>query len=273
MKTLLVLGALLLGAYGALALLVYVQQARFVYFPQFGRDAAATPRSVGLDYEEVWLESAPGARLHGWYVPHGAARGTVIFFHGNAGSIASRIGWLRMFHDLGYAALIVDYRGYGRSSGEPSEHGTYEDATAAWHHVTQVRGVAARDVVIAGESLGAAVATELAARTTPRALVIQSTFTSIPDLAAELYPILPVRWISRIDYDTKTRIARVAAPILIAHSPADELIAYRHGQALYASAREPKAFLALAGGHNEGYLHVRPDWVAALASFLRRWER
>lgn len=273
MKTLASLVAVIACAGAALLVIVYFAQAHLVYFPQVGRDVRTTPAVVGLTYEDIWLESAPGVTIHGWFVAHPAARGAVLFFHGNAGSVALRLDWLRMFHDLGYATLVIDYRGYGRSAGRPSERGTYEDATAAWRYLTQDRAVAAHDIVIAGESLGAAVATELASRTEPRALVIQSTFTSIPELGAELYPFLPVRWLSRIDYDTRLRIGRVAAPVLVAHSPADEIIPYRHGKAIYEAAREPKVFVELAGGHNEGILFVRPEWVAALDAFLRRSQR
>jgi len=273
MKTVGVLVGVALLAYAALALVIFFAQARLVYYPQIGRDITTTPSAVGLAYEDVWLESSPGVRVHGWFVPHRAAKGAVLFFHGNAGSIALRLDWLRMFHDLGYAVLIVDYRGYGRSAGEPSEQGTYADASAAWDYLARVRGVPAKDVVIAGESLGAAIATELAARTAPRALVIQSTFTSVPDLAAELYRFLPVRWLSRFDYDTRSRIVRVSAPVLIAHSPADEIIPFHHGKVLYESAHDPKVFVELAGGHNEGYLYMRRAWIEALADFLRRSER
>jgi len=259
--------------YVGLTLLLFFTQARYIYQPDVGRDITSTPRDASLAYEDVWLDVAPGVRLHGWFLPHPAARGAVLFFHGNAGSIAGRLGWLRLFHDLGYATFIIDYRGFGRSSGKPDEQGTYADASAAWRYLTATRGIAAQDVVIVGESLGGAVAAELAARVSPRALVLQSTFTSIPDLAADIYPWLPVRWLSRFDYDTASRLAQVAAPVLVAHSPDDDLIPFRHGQTLYARANEPKRFIELAGGHNEGFLFARPEWTLALDEFLRGAER
>lgn len=273
MKTLATLLIVLALAYGAIVLFVYVFQSRLLYFPQVAREVNLTPERIGLAYEDVWLKSAPDVDIHGWYVPHPQARGTVLFFHGNAGSIALRLDWLRMFHDLGYAVLIVDYRGYGRSRGEPTEQGTYADASAAWTHLTDVRRTAAADIVIVGESLGGAVAAELAARTTPRAVILQSTFTSIPLLAGEIYRFLPVRWISRHDYDTRSRMARIAAPVLIAHSPQDELIPYRHGRELFERAREPKHFVELQGGHNEGFLFARPGWIAEVGAFLQLFER
>lgn len=273
MKTLAHLAVVLALAYAALVLFVYLFQARLLYFPQVARAVHVTPERIGLAFDDVWLKSAPDVDIHGWYVPHARARGTVLFFHGNAGSIALRLDWLRMFHDLGYAVFIIDYRGYGRSRGEPDEQGTYADATAAWTHLTAVRRIAPGDIVIVGESLGGAVAAELASRTRPRAVILQSTFTSIPALAGEIYPFLPVRWISRHDYATHARMERIHAPVLIAHSPQDEIIPYRHGRELYARAREPRHFIELRGGHNEGFLFARPEWVAAVGAFLQRFER
>lgn len=264
--------ALALG-YAALVLLVFVFQARLIYFPEMGRNVPATPLAIGLPFEEVWLEAAPDVRLHGWFVPRSDAKGVALIFPGNAGSIGLRLDWLRMFHDLGYASLIVDYRGYGRSTGAPSEQGTYDDASAAWDHLTRTRGWQPGDVVIVGESLGGAIAAELAARTAPRALVIQSAFTSVPDLAGQIYWFLPVRLISRFSYDTRSYVRSVTAPILIAHSPEDEIIPFTHGRALFEQASEPKAFVELRGGHNEGFLFVRREWVEALGAFLRRLER
>lgn len=259
-------------AYIGLTLLLFFTQARYIYQTDVGRDITTTPRDANLAYEEVWLDATPGVKLHGWFLPHPTARGTVLFFHGNAGSIA-RLDWLRLFHDLGYATFIIDYRGFGRSTGKPDEQGTYTDASTAWRYLTTTRGIAAHDVVIVGESLGGAVATELATRVSPRALVLQSTFTSIPDLAAGIYPWLPVRWISRFDYDTGSRITQVAAPVLVAHSPDDDLIPFRHGKTLYARANQPKRFIELAGGHDEGFLFARPEWTLALDEFLRDAER
>ena len=254
--------------YAVLLLLLFAMQSRLIYYPEIGRDVTTTPRAVGLSYEDVWLEPDEGVRLHAWFVGHPAPRGVVLILHGNAGSIALRLDWLRMFHDLGYASFIVDYRGYGRSSGTPSEEGTYADARAAWEHLVGTRGFAPRDIVLLGESLGGPIAAYLAAREQPRALVLHSTFTSIPDLAADIYRFFPVRWLTRFRYDTAGFLARVDAPVLVAHSPDDELVPFRHAQALYAQAREPKALLELAGGHNDAFLFRRKAWVDALARFL-----
>jgi fermentation-respiration switch protein FrsA (DUF1100 family) len=255
-------------AYAVILLLVFLLQPRLVYFPQVERELTVTPRGAGLDYEEVWLHTSDGEKLHAWWTPVRAARGAVLILHGNAGNISHRREYLTMFNHLGYATLLVDYRGYGKSSGTPSEAGTYRDADAAWQYLLETRKLKAQDVVIFGESLGGGVATWLAAQYPPRALILASTFTSVPDLGAQVYPWLPVRLLARIDYNNLARIGKIAAPVLIAHSRNDDIIPFAHGEALFAAAHEPKQFLVLSGGHNEGFLFTRNEWVSAVGSFL-----
>jgi len=257
-------------AYALMILFVFLYQPRLVYFPQVERELTATPRAAGLDYEDVTLTTADNVKLHGWWVPSRNARGTILLMHGNAGNISHRLGYLTMFNRLGYSVLLFDYRGYGKSGGHPDEEGTYRDAEAAWLHLTATRNVAPRDIVMVAESLGGGVATWLALKYPPRALVLASTFRSVPDLGAQIYPWLPVRLLARITYDNLARIARVDAPVLIAHSRDDEVIPFAHGEALFAAAREPKQMLVLAGGHNDGFLFTRDAWIAAVGAFLDR---
>ena len=257
-------------AYAVVMLLVFLFQSRLIYFPETGRELTATPRAAGLDYEDVALHTADGVALHGWWVTARGARGTVLMFHGNAGNISNRIDYLTMFNRLGYAVLIIDYRGYGRSSGTPSEEGTYRDAEAAWQHLMNERKVKPQDVVILGESLGGGVATWLAVKHPPRALVLASTFTSVPDFGARVYWWLPVRLLARIDYNSLARIKQITAPVLVAHSRDDDIIPFAHGEALFAAAREPKQFLVMSGGHNDGFLFMRDEWVAEVGAFLER---
>ncbi len=257
-------------AYALIMLFVFLYQPRLVYFPQVERELTATPRAAGLDYEDVTLTTADNVKLHGWWVPSRNARGTILLMHGNAGNISHRLGYLTMFNRLGYSVLLFDYRGYGKSGGHPDEEGTYRDAEAAWLHLTATRNVAPRDIVMVAESLGGGVATWLALKYPPRALVLASTFRSVPDLGAQIYPWLPVRLLARITYDNLARIARVDAPVLIAHSCDDDVIPFAHGEALFAAAREPKQMLVLAGGHNDGFLFTRDAWIAAVGAFLDR---
>jgi len=286
-------------AYGAVLVLVFLFQSHLVFFPGTGREAVLTPLSYGMQFESLQIRTADGETLDAWWVPAEDARGIVLFFHGNAGNISHRLDYLLMFHRLRYSTLIVDYRGYGRSTGTPSEAGTYRDAEAAWEHLRHARMARPQDVVIAGESLGGAVATWLAAEMSlipdpspegrrearapafpseertkagmgPRAVVLFSTFTSVNDLGGEVYWFLPVRLLSRIGYDNLENLKRIRAPVFIAHSRDDDIVPYAHGKRLYETANEPKTFLEMRGGHNDGFIFTQPEWVAQLAAFLDR---
>lgn len=257
-------------AYGAVLALVFVFQSNLVFLPGTGREVTLSPQSYGLRYEAVEIPTADGERLQAWWVPADNARGVVLFFHGNAGNISHRIDYLLMFNRLRYTTLILDYRGYGKSTGSPSEEGTYRDAEAAWEYLRHARQARPGDVVIAGESLGGAVGTWLAARVKPGALLLFSTFTSVNDLGAQIYWFLPVRLLSRIRYDNLENLKRIEAPIFIAHSPEDDVVPYSHGRRLFEAAHEPKTFLEMKGGHNDGFIFVRPEWVGQLGAFLDR---
>ena len=266
MRMLLTLILFFVVAYLALVLLVYWGQSRLIYFPQ--RNLTDTPRDIGLDYTSVHISTADGEMLHGWWIAAPVAKGTVLLFHGNAGNISHRINYASMFRRLGYNTLLLDYRGYGQSSGSPSESGMYRDAQAVWLYATETLGISPVQIVLFGESLGGAVAAWLAAQEKPGLLVLASTFTSVPDLAAGLYPLLPVRWISRFQYDTLTSLQSVTCPVLIAHSPDDEIIPFDHGQRLFQAVSEPKQFLQLEGGHNIGFVFMQPVWIKSLGRFM-----
>ena len=243
--------AVLATAYGGLLIGVFLFQSRLVYFPQIGQELTVTPRDAGLEFEEVWLTTDDGVALHGWFVPARQPRSTVLLLHGNAGNISHRMEYLLMFYRLGYSTFIFDYRGYGKSGGSPSEEGTYRDAQAAWKYLTGIREADPRRIVLLGESLGGAVAAWLASRHKPGALVLASTFTSVPDMGAEVYPFLPVRLLSRYGYNAREYLRSVNSPVLVAHSRDDDIVPYRHGQALFAAAREP-AFLEMPAATTTG---------------------
>jgi fermentation-respiration switch protein FrsA (DUF1100 family) len=249
---------------------VWLTQDRLVYFPQVGRDNLATPAAAGLRFENLRLKTEDGETLAAWWVPAtaGKPRGAVLLLHGNAGSIADRIIYLPQFTAMGYGVLLVDYRGYGRSSGSPDEEGTYADARAAWRWLNE-RGFAAGDIVLVGESLGGAVAAELAARVQPRALLLLSAFTSVDDLGSELYPWLPVRWISRFRYDTLQGVKDYRGPVLVVHSRDDEIVPIAHARRLQAAAGARGQLLEMRGGHNDAFVFGKPEQVAAVAAFLR----
>lgn len=261
---------IVVAAWAIVVTWVWLTQDRLVYFPQIGRDNPATPAAAGLRFEDLRLQTEDGETLAAWWVPAPAqqARGAVLLLHGNAGSIADRIMYLPHFHAMGYAVLLVDYRGYGASTGKPSELGTYLDAQAAWQWLTGERGLKPGAIVLVGESLGGAVAAELAARVQPRALVLISAFTSVLELGSEIYPWLPVRLISRYHYDTLAHLRNFRGPVLIAHSRDDEIVPFAHGERLYAAASGHKSLLEMRGGHNDSFLFSQPPWVRRATDFL-----
>jgi fermentation-respiration switch protein FrsA (DUF1100 family) len=254
------------ACYVFLLAVTFLLQPRLVYFPI--KQLQIIPTQVGLPYEDVSFETSDGLRLHGWYIPARGASYTVLFFHGNAGNISHRLESLAIFHRLGLSTFIIDYRGFGNSHGSPDEHGTYQDALAAWDYLRQERQQEPGNIILFGRSLGGAVAAWLATQVKPRGLVLESTFTSLPDLGSDHYWFLPVRWLSRYQYDAQGRLSAVSAPVLIAHSRDDRIVSFDHGQKLYAAANPPKHFLELRGGHNEGFVVSGDAYVDGLRQFV-----
>lgn len=270
MRTLLVFLAFAAVLYVGLALMLYLLQERMVFLPHLpGRALDATPQAIGLDYEDFFIDTADGERLHGWWVPAADARGALLFFHGNAGNISHRLDSIAIFNRLGLDVLIVDYRGYGQSTGNPSEAGTYRDARAAWDWLL-ARSVAPERIVVFGRSLGGAVGAWLAAQADvrPAGLIVESCFTSGADMARRLYPWLPARWITRLKYPVRDYVAAAESPLMVIHSRDDEIIPFDMGRALYDAAPAPRAFFELRGDHNAGFWLSRDRYVPALDTFV-----
>ena len=273
MRTLLVFIAFGFVLYAGFSLMLYLLQDRLVFLPHMpGRELDTTPKSMGFSYEDVWIDTEDGERLHGWYIPtdDDRSRGTLLFFHGNAGNISHRMESVLIFNRLGLNVLIVDYRGYGQSSGKPGEEGTYRDARASWDYLVEQRGVLPGDIVIFGRSLGGAVGAWLASQpdVKPAGVIIESCFSSGMDMGKQLYPVLPVRLITRIDYPVKEYVTRIQAPVLVAHSRQDEIIPFNMGETIFNEAREPQSFLEMEGDHNAGFWISRETYVPALHDFL-----
>lgn len=255
--------------YLMLCLYLYAVQQKLLYYPNLaGRELQASPADINLPYESVNLLTSDNVQLHGWFIPAGNERGTLLFFHGNAGNISHRLDSIRIFNRLGLSVLIIDYRGYGQSQGRVSEEGTYRDAEAAWRYLVEERNVAPTEIIVFGRSLGGAIAARQAEKNTPAALIMESVFTSVPDMAAGLYPVFPVRLLSRFDYDAKGAVEKVSCPVLIIHSPDDEIIPFENGLALFEAAREPKSFLEIHGGHNDGFMISRSIYENGLKEFF-----
>lgn len=256
-----------LGVYVGLCILLFFRQTNMVYYPV--REIMFTPANVNLAYEEVFCTTADGERIAAWFVPAKDARGTLLMCHGNGGNNGDRIYAIEFFHNLGLNVFIFDYRGYGLSTGKPSEDGTYKDALAAWKYLVEDQEIPADSIVIHGRSLGGAVAAWLARLETPAGLIIESTFTSIPDIGRRLYPFLPIRLLSRYSYDTLAIIGEINCPVLVAHSRDDEMIPFKHGQKLFDAAQDPKFFFTLTGSHNDGESFFPDEYRQKLDDFFR----
>jgi fermentation-respiration switch protein FrsA (DUF1100 family) len=265
---------LLLAGFAAIILFLRWHEPRMIYFPD--RDMEPAPAGV----EDVWLTTADGVRIHGWWLPAtNPAPLTVLFFHGNAGNISHRTEKLQIFRNLGANVLIIDYRGYGRSAGKPDEAGTYADARAAYDHLTKTLLVRRslgedgnrepRTVVVYGESLGSAVAVDLATKVPVGGVIIEEGFTSIGDVGQKMFPFLPVRWFVRNKYDSLAKINRINAPLLMFHSRQDEIFAWRHAERLLAAAREPKRLVELRGDHNNAFLVSADAYREGLCRFFQ----
>ena len=245
---------------------VYFFQDRLLYFPS--RVLEYTPAQVGLGFEEVYFHASDGTALHGWYVPAPDARATLLFCHGNGGNISHRLDSLAIFQRLGLNVFIFDYRGYGRSRGRPGEQGTERDALAAWHWLTEEKQTDPLKLIIFGRSLGGSVAAGLACARRPAGLILESSFTSYSDIGRTHYPFLPVRLLAKYRYATIEKVARLKIPVLIVHSPQDELVPFSHGRALFDACAGAKDFLEISGSHNDGFLLSGEIYVQGLDRFI-----
>jgi len=245
---------------------LYYRQDSMLFFPE--KDVWQTPKSIGLEYEEVSLTTKDGVVIAGWYIPAKDEKGVVLFCHGNAGNVSDRLDSIKIFHDLGQSVLIFDYRGYGRSGGTISEKGTYLDAEAAWDYLIQAKHKSSKGIIIFGRSLGGAVAAETALRKGPACLILESTFMSVPSIAKKYYPWLPVGLIAKYRYATVEKVGAIRCPKLIVHSREDEIIPFEHGRQLYEKALLPKEFLEIKGGHNEGFMLSGDTYSQGLGRFL-----
>lgn len=265
MGKLLLFVAALLCVYITIVLLTYFFQARLVFFPT--RSIDATPLQVNLKYEDVWLQTEDGKRVHGWYVAKENARWTVLMFHGNGGNISHRLPTLSLLHAIGVNTLLIDYRGYGLSEGRPSEQATYLDAMAAWQYLVRERS-RADAIIIFGRSLGGAVAMWLADKVKPRGLILESTFTSLTEMAEYHYPFLPVRYIVRMHYDSMSIAGNIQGPTFVLHSRSDEIVPFELGVKLYDALSGSKSFLEIQGSHNDGFFVSDGAYKRALSNFF-----
>ena len=240
----------------------------FVYYPT--RAVESSPSEVGLQYQDIFLITEDNVRLHGWFVPHPESRKTLLVFHGNAGNVGHRVPWIRMLHEAEGHVLMIDYRGYGKSQGQPFEEGLYRDARAAYGWWMRERSGLGENLVLFGESIGGSVAVDLASRVPVTGLILQSPFTTAWDMAKTILPIGLLQPVAGIHFDSASKIAGIHCPKLIIHGDQDEIVPFHLGKKLYDLAQPPKRFYEVRGaGHNDLPWVAGKDYVAHLRDFLQ----
>lgn len=270
-KTLRALWSLLIMALTAIISMgafIYFFQDKFVYVPD--KQLTVNPGNASLKYDDVELTAKDGTLLHAWYVNAENPKGVILFCHGNAGNLSDRVDTVKIFHELEMDVMIFDYRGYGKSEGSPSEKGTYQDAEAAWDYLVQKKEIPPDKIIIVGRSMGGAIAAKLASEKESAGTVIESAFISIPEIAHDLYPFLPlISVFSKIRYPTNDYIKKINTPIMLVHSVDDEIVNIRHGEKNFKDANNPKKFIKLSGSHNDCYFNCESVYRKAYKDFIQ----
>lgn len=247
----------------------YSTQSYLVYSPD--RQIMNTPFNIRLYFEEIIFKTSDGLNISGWFIPVKNNNGVILVLHGKSGNISNRLTFLNYFsRKLGLSVFIIDYRGYGKSEGVPDEKGTYMDAEAAWKYLTAIKKIKPQDIIVFGRSLGGPVAAWLAGKVSPKALILESTFTSLTKLVAQLYPYLPVRRFFKYKYPTIDYLKRVNSPVLIIHSSEDDYVPYSHAMKLYSAANKPRQLLEIKGTHSANYIKSGEAYIDGIKTFLSK---
>ena len=239
-----------------------------IFFPDQG--ITKTPSDVGLKYEDLYITTPDGIRINAWFVPFPDSRTSILWFHGNGGNLSHRVQSILLSRaKLQINILMIDYRQYGKSEGNISEEGTYQDAVAAYDYLANRRELDTDPIIIYGHSLGAAVAVELATRRPAQGLILEAPFTSIKDMAKETLPWLPIGPLLLTRYDSYSKMDRIGTPLLVLHGDQDETVPYEHGRRIFEAAKEPKTFYTIPGsGHNNARIIGGKPYFEVIRRFI-----
>jgi len=264
-RALRVLAALVICAF-----LLLLLENRLIFFPsRYPEGDWALPRER---VEDCFFETSDGVKLHAWWLPATQPDGApvLLWFHGNAGNITNRAHNLSLLAERDVGVLLVDYRGYGKSEGRPTEAGVYLDGLAAYDYLTRERGVAPNQIICFGRSLGTPVALHVALERPVAGLVLESPFKNAKAMAKRVMPIVPIWPFIRSKFDNVGRVPGVSVPVLVMHGDRDEIVPFEQGQAVFEAAPEPKEFYRLEGaGHNDTYLVGGEPYFQKLMGFCR----
>lgn len=238
-----------------------------LYFPF--RSIDATPENIGLDFEEIDIRTKDNVRLSAWFIPSRDSRAVLLFCHGNGGNISHRLEKIMILNRLGLDILIFDYRGYGKSSGRPSENGLYIDAEAVYDYMVNEKNIPPAKIIGYGESIGGPVIIDLSLKRDMGGIIIEDAFTSVNDMAKEHFPFIPA-FVLKSRYNSLEKINNVKIPKLIFHSINDEIVPFEQGQRLFERAAEPKEFIKLNGGHNDAFIVSSVIYSSGIDRFVAR---
>jgi pimeloyl-ACP methyl ester carboxylesterase len=246
----------IIAGYVLLLGVMYVFQQKLIFLPS--SELFVTPEEAGLHAEDTWIETDDGERLHSWFFPNEESEYVVVLSHGNAGNISNRIDIGKFLQETGFAVLIYDYRGYGQSSGKPSEEGLYNDIEAVVNYLKTEKEYSEQLMIMYGRSMGGAVASYSAAKFNAGGLVLDSAFKNLRAMVSDLYPFVPA-FLASYEFPTEQYIQHLSGiPVMIMHSPNDSIVDFSHGEFLFEIAKEPKTFVKLRGGHNDNF-HASVD--------------
>jgi len=248
--------------------LAYVKyiESRSVFFPT--KEIELTPEDINLDFQESYIQAGDGCIIQGWYIPARNAKYTILFFHGNAGNISNRLDKISLLNNIGLNLFIIDYRGYGRSHGKPSEKGLYLDAKSAYDYLVSTRKARPEQIIIYGESLGTAVAVNLASESKVGGIILEGAFSSARDIGKILYPFIPSFFFSN-KFNQQNKIGQIKVAKLFLHAKNDEMIPPGLSKKLFDRAGGPKHFVELtAGGHDSAFIDSKEEYLSSIKSFI-----
>lgn len=258
-------------AYAIILVTVRMFESRLIFFPNVPDRLEGDWNPPGLPVQDVWLTTSDGVKLHAWWIEAEGAKFTFLAFHGNASNIANRADIFKVLRDLPVNVLAVEYRGYGRSEGRPSETGLYRDAEAGLEYLEETKHIDPRTIVAYGQSLGSAVAAHLAAHKSVGGVILEAPFPSLTAMAQKALPFLPGAGIFVWrQFDTKSALAAIHVPVLVVHCTNDPVVPPEMGERVYAAAREPKSILRVNGYcHEEASLFAPNEYRDAVREFLK----
>lgn len=232
------------------------------------KEIDGTPQNINLEYQEIALKTPDHETIQAWFIPKLGSPWTVYFLHGNGGNLSHRLTKISMLHDLGLNVFIIDYRGYGQSTGAPSERGFYVDSRTGYEYLTKALKVRPDRIILFGESLGSAVAIDLATKEKVAALIVEGMLTSASEIARVYFPFAPGFFLEA-KFDSLSKIRDLGVPKLFIHSRNDEVVPFWLGKKLFDASAPPKEFLEIIGGHNDSFSLSRKEVEDKMSEFVK----